>query len=54
MYVAQVSAKTTKRCLKNVEEQVVWFQSKVWSNNSASKTKEYLLKNSPIVNWFWF
>ena len=56
MYVAGVSTKTAKRYFKNVEEQVIQLQSKVWSNNiySASKTKEYLLKNSTIGNCLLF
>ena len=32
MYVAGVSSKTAQRYLKNVEEQVIRLQSKVWSN----------------------
>ena len=31
-YVAGVSANTAKKCLKNVKEQVIRLQSKVWSN----------------------
>ena len=56
MYVVGVSTKTAKRYFKNVEEQVIQLQSKVWSNNfySASKTKEYLLKNSMIANSLLF
>ena len=32
MYVAGVSANTAKKYLRNVEEQVILLQSKVWSN----------------------
>ena len=32
MYVAGVSANTANKYLKNVEEQVIRLQSKVWSN----------------------
>ena len=32
MYVTGVSANTAKKYFKNVEEQVIRLQSKVWSN----------------------
>ena len=32
MYVAGVSANAAKKYLRNVEEQVILLQSKVWSN----------------------
>ena len=32
MYVAEVSANTAKKYLRNVEEQVILLQSKFWSN----------------------
>ena len=32
MYVAGISANTAKKYFKNVEEQVIRLQSKVWSN----------------------
>ena len=32
MYEAGVSAKTAKGYLKIFDEQVIWLQSKVWSN----------------------
>ena len=54
-YVAGVWTKTAKGYFKNVEEQVIWRQSKVWSNHDrASKTKKYLLKNSTISNQLLF
>ena len=54
MYVAGVSANTAKKYLRNFEEQVILLQSKVWSNYSASETKEYVSKNIPIDNRIWF
>ena len=54
MYVAGVWTKTAKGYFKNVEEQVIRRQSKVWSNFSAFKTEKYLLKNSTIGNRLLF